>query len=663
MRRRSLRSSPTEAEVPLQSFPSPITVSSSRLLKRKSIQSPKDISNGIKSDVISETDNSTFCTDQDAQIEEPKLKKRKMNEIDKEEYVPTINIAIPHFDCRPTEFTPSPEAPYNPFFSGPGLLCAPSLQIDKHSSPKSFGEQDVHPAPTAVSSSFSLFVSSVPTPTNITPFALIQLPVAQQLDYIVHCLRTTFDFDLELTTQTLRSFNKHWNSLTYKPQISSDSSFQHEEVITWLFSRCATNLGDVPNNALLIQFKIQAFQMLGLLARNDRSRDLIVRKGGLNLILSELRKKPAIGIFKKVCLTIGNIFNSPMTQEAEVQEMVEREGIVESIITTMKHHTDKPELIKQACFALGNLAFTGDFEPIVVKERGIEIVLEAIRKHGARHPFLLVEACFFLKNLCFGEKGRSILMQSGGIPLIIGAVRDHPNCVELLDLAFNIFYDITFTKGAEVEIVEHDGISLMIDALRRYVNAKDALPVLHEAIRALGRLYCICDDSVRLKMVRSGAITAILDALNVHSDDFELRQRACWSFYRMSKEKIELRYEQTPDCAVPSLKELTARRILQSPSSSSSSSLSLSSPTTNFSMEQKPPATSTFSLAAGINMLALELAHYLTRECRCCSHCGAPFFEHHYELLQFRQFREHIAELPVFLQLCSRHCFQQVKNK
>jgi hypothetical protein len=45
----------------------------------------------------------------------------------------------------------------------------------------------------------------------------------------------------------------------------------------------------------------------------DQNRDLIVQKGGLHLILMELRKNPPVGVFKKVCLTIGNIFNSPMT--------------------------------------------------------------------------------------------------------------------------------------------------------------------------------------------------------------------------------------------------------------------------------------------------------------------------------------------------------------
>jgi hypothetical protein len=146
----------------------------------------------------------------------------------------------------------------------------------------------------------------------------------------------------------------------------------------------------------------------------------------------------------------------------------------------------------------------------------------------------------------------------------------------------------------------------------------------------------------------------LLMVVSLLCSDVELRQRACWSFYRMSKEKIELRYERTPESVVPSLKELTARQILRiSPSLASFSSTSSPTPTT----------TNSVSPAPILNVLPLELCHYLTKESRRCSHCGAPFFDHFYELLQFRQFREHVAQLPVFLHLCSHQCFQQVKTK
>jgi hypothetical protein len=132
---------------------------------------------------VSRTENDTFCTDQTTQIEEPKLKKRKMNEIDKQEYLTSSVSPTTYFGASLTKNTLTPNLV--PEYATTGLIHTfSSLSITNPSTVSSLEEQS-----TIRILRLSSFQTAQPLLQNVPICEFVQLSVLQQLDYIVYCLR------------------------------------------------------------------------------------------------------------------------------------------------------------------------------------------------------------------------------------------------------------------------------------------------------------------------------------------------------------------------------------------------------------------------------------------------------------------------------------------
>jgi hypothetical protein len=279
----------------------------------------------------------------------------------------------------------------------------------------------------------------------------------------------------------------------------------------------------------------------------------MLREGSLSIIVHEIKSYTEVGILERACFAFGNIINSTIEDVEEFHRFIVDEQILQATLRAMRALMDNPEVVKQVCFVIGNIAFTGDYEEIINQESGIELVVEAMRRYGT-HPALLTEACFFLKNMCYGEAGRVRLIEAGGVPAVIEAMNSFPEYAELLELACNVFYDLSFTPNTEQLVIQHGGLGTILRALTAHSTD---LSVLNEATRTLGRLYSLCgktgvllninigaltkiaDDENKCMFVRQGAVEALISAIKQHPNETELHQRACWSFYRLSKEKLK----------------------------------------------------------------------------------------------------------------------------
>jgi hypothetical protein len=63
-----------------------------------------------------------------------------------------------------------------------------------------------------------------------------------------------------------------------------------------------------------------------------------------------------------------------------------------------------------------------------------------------------------------------------------------PEDAELLELACNVFYDLSFTANTEHVVIQHGGLGAILRALTAHSTD---LNVLNEATRTLGRLYSL----------------------------------------------------------------------------------------------------------------------------------------------------------------------------
>jgi len=87
--------------------------------------------------------------------------------------------------------------------------------------------------------------------------------------------------------------------------------------------------------------------------------------------------------------------------EGSFKQLIHREQVIPIMLNMITKclYTDNWEVIQQICFAIGNVAFIGDFEELIIAQKGIELVLAAMRKYE-QEALMLTDAIFFLKKFC-----------------------------------------------------------------------------------------------------------------------------------------------------------------------------------------------------------------------------------------------------------------------
>jgi len=111
-----------------------------------------------------------------------------------------------------------------------------------------------------------------------------------------------------------------------------------------------------------------------------------------------------VDVYRYCCFALGNLVTS-MVDDAEgsFKQVIEQERVIVMMLDMLRLKFDNWQLVQQICFAIGNLAFIGDFEEIIIAKKGIELVLAAMKMHD-KHPLMMTDAIFFLKKLCLWRK-------------------------------------------------------------------------------------------------------------------------------------------------------------------------------------------------------------------------------------------------------------------
>jgi hypothetical protein len=97
------------------------------------------------------------------------------------------------------------------------------------------------------------------------------------------------------------------------------------------------------------------------------------------------------------------------------------EGVIPFLFDILKKNMDSWQFAQQVFFAIGNLAFVSDFEPIILDCNGVALAAEFLRKFPERWT-MATDTIFFLKNIAYGELGREAILASGTTKYVLEAV-------------------------------------------------------------------------------------------------------------------------------------------------------------------------------------------------------------------------------------------------
>jgi len=197
---------------------------------------------------------------------------------------------------------------------------------------------------------------------------------------------------------------------------------------------------------------------------------------------------------------------------------------------------------------------------------------------------------------------------------------NHMENSELIELAINILFDLSFSGGVDVVMQNSRGVELILNAL--WVHKNDNT-IFTEALRTLSRFYEKSSIEQKLIIIRSGAVETLIKLENPNT-----QKTVRITLSRFSRDRIM--HEKKPTTNFPTLPELCARSA----------------------MNAKLPIPS--------NYLPSELQHYL-KKCNTCTVCSCAYFEYCFELVSYVKYSELGLSLPKFWKVCSQECYDKAK--
>jgi len=444
------------------------------------------------------------------------------------------------------------------------------------------------------------------------------LSLEEQLDHVADCL--WFKFPHYETVKLMKLFNlvNHDRQDIWNSPVCGNPT---------LLNRLINRLRQSQNltkSQSISEFQSEGFHLLGLLARSGSGRDGISSQGGFRLIIDQIRQTDHVEVYRYCCFALGNLVTS-MVDDAEgsFRQVIEQEQVIQMMLDTLKLKFDNWKIVQQICFAIGNLAFIGDFEEIIVnKKKGIDLVLAAMKKHQ-KFPLMMTDAIFFLKNFAFGENGRLAIIANGGISHILTTMAMHLHSLELLELGINLLFDLSFSGAVNIIMQDATAIQLILDAIQIH---QDKPNLIREALRTISRIYSICNIKQKKIIIQTNVIQILRNLVTTATQSTFLKQ-IMNAFSLFSREDIS--HEKKPHCRL-TLMELCARKIVDA------------------------------SVKFCANFLPRELVTYLYEQ-KSCGYCGRSFFDSYFEVISFSKFPEFRAPLPVFWKVCSQQCFNNAK--
>jgi len=451
----------------------------------------------------------------------------------------------------------------------------------------------------------------VPCSPSIYPTLTAESQLRDYLNQIACVFLRPASMTDRLTDATclLKDFNQIYDSQSEEMCGLDECAHAYDiaVVIEWL--------GRLKDDQNWDHFKVEGFCFLGLLARNDKARELITTSGCLQLIARELKQTSSLVLFEKCCFVLGNSISSFVDKDENFQEFIEESEVLATIFKRITQGFGNSTV--QVCFfALGNLVFAGDFENTILRLSGIDIAFKTIEENTDDDQ-LLVDIIFFLKNMACGVKGSNAVVSHPSLLILPTLMQKYSLNSQLCQLCVQLIFDLSFSGSVHFEALASASAGLILGFLK--TNLCDKLS--KESIRTLSKLFLNSNSEGKIRLLKEG----LVDVVKAH---LSLTNRRLGRQLLNQLSSCTLAHQKLPTRELPSLLELTARKLVETGNS------------------------------AQLELLCPDLNDFLSNEQRC-SHCHNPYFDYFFERLDYLKTDNFSKKVPKINSYCSRKCFDE----
>ncbi|KAF7692464.1 hypothetical protein HF521_010074 [Silurus meridionalis] len=243
-----------------------------------------------------------------------------------------------------------------------------------------------------------------------------------------------------------------------------------------------------------------------------------------------LEEDPAL-----TCLVIRTVRHCCLKHEQNRQDLV-KAGVIRLLISVIKRHMERPEVVKEACIVLRVLTFDDDVrvpfghshehaKMIVLEHNGLKVIVDVAKAHPENVP-VLRELCATLSRLAVRNEFCQEIVDLGGLKFMMTLLADSLDCQDLAKQVLSAMRAIAGNDDVKDGIVEAGGTELIVMAVNRHINNTQ---VCEQGCAALSVLALRKPGNCKVIM-ESGGAQAALQAMKTHPGNINVQKQSCMLF-------------------------------------------------------------------------------------------------------------------------------------
>ncbi|XP_029500735.1 armadillo repeat-containing protein 6 [Oncorhynchus nerka] len=266
-----------------------------------------------------------------------------------------------------------------------------------------------------------------------------------------------------------------------------------------------------------------------LAALTDGQPDLLDSEGKdlLVSILGMYQTDPAL-----MLVAIRTVRHFCLKHEQNRQDLV-KAGVLPLLTGTIKRHTGRSDLVKEACNALRYMTFDDDIrvpfgqahehaKMIVMEHNGLKVIVEAAKAHPENTPVLSV-LCATLSSLAVRNEFCQDICDLGGLKFMMTLLADSYESQELTRQVLSALRAIAGNDDVKDAVTNAGGVQLIVIAMNRHMgNAQ----VCEQGCAALSVVALRKPNNCQVIMEEGGALAALL-AMKTHPDEVNVQKQGC----------------------------------------------------------------------------------------------------------------------------------------
>mmetsp|Transcript_8412 Transcript_8412/g.12619 ORF Transcript_8412/g.12619 Transcript_8412/m.12619 type:complete len:1909 (+) Transcript_8412:75-5801(+) len=269
-----------------------------------------------------------------------------------------------------------------------------------------------------------------------------------------------------------------------------------------------------------------AMATVGALALVDENVDVLIKKGGVKLITTMLKQLLQSNTLltadkKRFLLNAARALGRMANDEQNIFEIIKNRG-AQILLNAMTKHFKDPEIVAACVSTLSQLASRKENCEYLLKLGCLKAISAAIKKHS-KDRIIALQSIDMMENMCKTKDLSLAVMNSEAFGEVFTIMKTHKEDKEVILRALKFLDKLAKEQGsiALKRIRGHGGLYLIANTLKDHKKDK----ILVKA--ALSILEVAAKDKASLETLKkAGALNLILGVVKEHKKDQEILKLA-----------------------------------------------------------------------------------------------------------------------------------------